>query len=566
MVLGLFFISAGDVMAIEPNQVFAYNSTDFQGTPQQYNGAFSRDVMDGGYDDEYESIIVGKDMKVTLYSDQYQQGFKIVLYPGEYRNLRMESELRYWNDEVSSLKIEKLSDPDLPLIKLIYGENGGLTQMIGLDGTDEFKNEHSLLLNDRVTSAEIPAAYKVTFYEDKEYGGKKNSEPISGRTVNMKELGLNSKVSSIKIEWNKFKLTKVEMVKTSTKPRELDTFSMPMGADTECHNNSSAKLTCKKELRSTYNATATTNWQNSTTVGITATTTVKGEAGVAGVASSSVEASLALSIANEFAFGKSEAKSLGQEVADDVEVEVPAGGAVGFTLDVKPVEIDYDVTYTYSSVDDNGNPDGKNNKVIKGKMTVKSATATTAVSRDLKPGSSPAPAAQPNPSEQGYMAQAWEWIKQRPCRLYEFFGGKDPAWMCGGTNDSGTNANTNSNTNSNTAVQPTSNSNSVSQTNTSPSPTSSKSNADRIIGSWKGDDDTITFDGDKNMSSLLGNKKYKYSYEVVNENTVELTTTDPKRNSVVSIVEATIAFEDNDNTLVLTAGGTTSRLKKVSPA
>lgn len=552
MVLGMILIATTTTaFAINDNTVQLFNNKNFDAP----SGNITYDLppgenekliysFEGGFgNDVLSSVKVGKGVKVTLYKDAGMNGDKLVLYPGEYKDFSMDFGDNPWNDKVSSLKIQRLSDPNLPLIKLTY--YSGFTQMIGLDGVDEFKADWCLLRDNDVQFAEIPPEYKVTFYDNFRYEGNSNKEPIKGGNgvkASMDSLGLKRSVSSIKIEWNKFKLTKVEMVKTSTKAKELDTFSMPMGADAECHNNSTnSTMTCKKQLKSTYNATATTNWQNSTTVGVTATTTIKGTAGVEGVASSSVEASLALSVANEFAFGKTEARSQGQEVSDEVEIEVPPGGAVGFTLDVKPVEIEYDVTYTYSSVDDNGTPDGKGaDKVIKGKMNVKSATATTAVSRDIKPGN--VQPAQPE-APKGFGTKIYEFFAAFPEKAAEFF-----KWLAG---SSGSNSNTNTNTNT--------------SSNVNPSSVTSKSNAAKIVGSWKGEDDTLTFHEDKNMSSLLGNKKYKYTYEVVNENTVQFTITDPKQNSVISIQEATIAFENGDNTLVWTAGETTLRLNKVNP-
>ena len=556
MVLGMILIATTTTaFAINDNAVQLFNNKNFDAP----SGNITYDLppgenekliysFEGGFgNDVLSSVKVGKGVKVTLYKDAGMNGDKLVLYPGEYKDFSMDFGDNPWNDKVSSLKIQRLSDPNLPLIKLTY--YSGFAQMIGLDGVDEFKADWCLLRDNDVQFAEIPPEYKVTFYDNFRYEGNSNKEPIKGGNgvkVSMDSLGLKRSVSSIKIEWNKFKLTKVEMVKTSTKAKELDTFSMPMGADAECHNNSTTStMTCKKQLKSTYNATATTNWQNSTTVGVTATTTIKGTAGVEGVASSSVEASLALSVANEFAFGKTEARSQGQEVSDEVEIEVPPGGAVGFTLDVKPVEIEYDVTYTYSSADDNGTPDGKGaDKVIKGKMTVKSATATTAVSRDIKPGN--VQPAQPE-APKGFGTKIYEFFAAFPEKAAEFF-----RWLAGSSGSS-SNSNTNSNTNTNA------------NSNVNPSSVSSKSNAAKIIGSWKGEDDTLTFHEDKNMSSLLGNKKYKYSYEVVNENAVSVTTIDSKQNSVISIQQATIAFENGDNTLVWTAGETTLRLNKVNP-
>lgn len=504
MVLGMMFIATTNTLAIQDNAVQLFSNKNFDAP----SGNITYDLPFGENEkliysfegalgnDNISSVIVGKGVKVTLYKDPAMGGDKLVLYPGEYKDFSMDFGDNPWNDKVSSLKIQRLSDPNLPLIKLTY--YSGFTQMIGLDGVDEFKDDWCLLRDNDVEYADIPAAYKVTFFDNFRYEGNSNKEPIKGGDgvrVRMDDFGLRASVSSIKIEWNKFKLTKVEMIKTSAKARELDTFSMPMAADTECHNNSSTStMTCKKHLESTYNATATTSWENSTTVGITATTTVKGEAGVAGVSSTSVEASLALSIANEFAFGKTDAKEMGQTVADDVEIQVPPGGAVGFTLDVKPVEIEYDVTYTYSSVDDNGNPDGKGaNKVVKGKMTVKSATATTAISRDLNPGQSQP--TQPQP-DKGVLTRMYEYFAAFPQAAADYF-----KWLAGYQTSS-----PNSNSNSNTTP------------NSNPTPVPVKSAADKLIGTWTDGQNQYTFTGNKQTNKQ---NSEIHSYQVVNGDTFE---------------------------------------------
>ena len=212
MLLGLIFISAGDVMAVGDMQVQVYKDRHLGGYWWLLGkDDVSRDVLGDGMSENIESVEVGKGVKVTLYDKEYQQGYKIVLYPGVYPSLNMNDNDNPWNNEAKSLKVEQLSDPNLPLIKLTYdninhsdggygGDGSNFTQMIGLDGTDEFKADYCLLLDNNVISADIPKAYKVTFYQDSGYGGNHNSVPISGRTVNMADIGLGFKVSSIKIE------------------------------------------------------------------------------------------------------------------------------------------------------------------------------------------------------------------------------------------------------------------------------------------------------------------------------------------------------------------------------
>ncbi len=524
ILLGLIFITTSSTLAVSERAVQIFATKDFVASSGNitFELAPGEDVKEiyslPDFNDVTSSVIVGKNVKVILYSDADFKGNQLVLYPGEYKDFRMNFGDNPWNDKVSSLKVVKLSDPNVPLIKLTYYD--GFTQMIGLDGTDEFKSDWCLLRDNDVKSADIPAEYKVTFYEDFNYEGFSNVTPIKGgKAVNMKDYSLERKVSSIKIEWQKYKLTKVLMEKTKTKPKDLDAYTMPMAANVECRNPSSSTLTCTKHLESTYTATATTNWQNSTTVGITATTTVSATAEVAGVGSSSVEASLALSVANEFAFGKTEEKSHGQTVSDDISVQVPPGGAVGFDLQVQPVEIEYDVTYTYSPEDGQGA-----DKIIKGTMTVKSATSTNAVTRNLDAGNTQSP---PAPAEQSYAAAAWEWIKSSPQRLWEFFNG---------TSNSNSNSATNSNSNSN----PTPNSTPV---NPTPNSTPVKSTAEKLIGRWKGPDGGISnYTGNKieffqaGKTTLFGT----HTYRVVNDKTLDLV------NEYGNSYKAIVTFQNDD--------------------
>lgn len=516
MLLGIIFFTTTNTFAVADGAVQIFATKDFVAS----SGNITFELAPGenvkeiyslpDFNDVTSSVIVGKNVKVILYSDADFKGNQLVLYPGEYKDFRMNFNDNPWNDKVSSLKVVKLSDPNIPLIKLTYYD--GFTQMIGLDGTDEFKSDWCLLRDNDVKSADIPAEYKVTFYEDFNYEGFSNVTPIKGgKVVNMKDYSLERKVSSIKIEWQKYKLTKVLMEKTKTKPKELDAFTMPMAANVECRNPSSSKLTCTKHLESTYTATATTNWQNSTTVGITATTTVSATAEVAGVGSSSVEASLALSVANEFAFGKTEEKSFGQTVSDDISVEVPPGGAVGFDLQVQPVEIEYDVTYTYSPVDGQGA-----DKVIKGTMTVKSATSTNAVTRNLDAGNTQPQPVQ-TPAEQSYLAAAWEWIKSSPQRLWEFFNG---------TSSSNSNPTPNS-----TPVNPTPNSTPV------------KSTAEKLIGRWKDPQGGISnYTGNKIENFQAGKTTLHstHTYRVVDDKTLDLV------NEYGSPYKAIVTFQNDD--------------------
>lgn len=443
LLLGLIFVSAGDAMAVGDETVELFKNKNFEDGPMLL-GVLSKDVMDDGWDNTISSIKVGKNLKVTLFNDPNQNREKpyIVLYPGEYKDLRMDYDGNPWNDKISSIKVEKLSDPNLPLIKLTYGRSGGIfTQMIGLDGNEEFKKVDSLLLNDDLISAEVPPEYKVTFYPDSEYGGRPNTEPVSGRTVNMSEFGLKDKVSSIKIEWNKYKLDKVDMKELSRTNLNAEEAPITVG-DGKIDNPSAATSSIEEAFETTYTSSATTSWENTTSVGFTYTQTVKAEAAVPGLGSAGAETSFAASIANEFAFGKQETRTQEKKITKSITVSAPPYSSIGVYFEIIPTEVEYDVTYTYVSVDDKGEPDKKGkDRVIKGKMKVKSPGSITLRTRDINAPTNP----QPAPADQGMMARAMEWIKERPCRLYEFFGGKDPAWMCGGANDT---------PNTNTSVQP----------------------------------------------------------------------------------------------------------------
>gem|GEM_PF-6656307 len=331
-----------------------------------------RKIDDFGRDTRtISSVIVYPGVKATFYEDTGFRNAKITLYPGRYENLID------WNDRFASVILERIPD-DLPLITLRFNDNH--PQYLGFAGKDEFITDKSFLRVNGAVSIEIPDEYKVTLYSDPGYSGRSTSEPLDGGIHNMRTYGMKDDLSSLQIEWKKYKLRDTKL---SSGKKLKDYPQEALSTHVRCDNlGSSATVTCSKDLTAEYASTYTTSWENSTSVGITSTTTVSVgvEVGVEGVASASstLEQSIAIEIANEFSFGKSEEKSTSQSITDHVEVQLSPGQNVEFDMLVTPADYQYDVTYHYAPVDGNG-PE----KVIKGKITVRKATETTTKVRDV---------------------------------------------------------------------------------------------------------------------------------------------------------------------------------------
>lgn len=360
-------------IAQEPadNQIIVFEHFDYKGASKTFTLDSQKSTVAfnelGDFHDRISSVKVGKGVKATFYHKKGLNSWKINFYRGSYKSFRD------WDNSAASLKLEKV-DPSLPLATLRYSD--GDVQTLAITGKDEYMVDPNFLVTDGAISIDVPAEYTVQLYQHPNYEGWTHSDPLEEGTHNMSSVGLEKNLSSLKLEWKGYTLKSI--VLGEGKPvREYP--EEALAGTVDAVNDSSAVTAYKQELKSTYESSYTTSWENATTAGLTITNTVKTEVEVQGFGKVGTEHSVALEVANTFSFGKSETGTKGQEITIEASGELQPGQAVKLQILTFPVEEKFDVTYTYAPVNGNG-PD----KIIKGSITVKKASRSSIRTTDIE--------------------------------------------------------------------------------------------------------------------------------------------------------------------------------------
>jgi hypothetical protein len=358
-------------IAQEPNenQIIVFEHFDYKGASKTYTleGQKNMDSFNelGDFHDIISSAKIGKGIKATFYHKKGLNSWKLNLYRGSYKSFRD------WDNSVASLKLEKV-DPTLPLAKLHY--SNGDFQTLAVTGEGEYVEDPNFLVTDGAISIDVPAEYTVKLYQHPNYEGWTHSNPLEEGTHTMSSVGLEKNLSSLKLAWKDYTL---KSMKLGNGELQKEYPEEALAGTIDAVNDSSAVTTSEQELKSTYESSYTTSWENETTAGLTISNTVSAEVEGPGV-KASMERSIALEIANSFSFGKSETSTQGQEVTVKGGVTLQPGQAVKLQIVTFPVEEKFDVTYTYSP--DNGNgPD----KIIKGSIFVKKASRSSIRATDI---------------------------------------------------------------------------------------------------------------------------------------------------------------------------------------
>lgn len=365
--------SAPCVIAQEPNdnQIIVFEHFDYKGKSKIFTLDDKKSMVAfnelGDFHDIISSAKIGKGVKATFYHKKGLNSWKINFYRGSYKNFRD------WDNNTASLKLEKV-DPSLPLATLRYSD--GDFQTIALTGKDEYQVDPNFLVTDGAVSIDVPAEYTVKLYQHPNYEGWTHADPLEEGAHTMSSVGLEKNLSSLKLEWKGYTLKSIVIGKgeiVREYPEEA------LAGTVDAVNDSSAVTTSEQELKSTYESSYTTSWENATTAGLTITNTVSAEVEVTGTGKIGMQKSIAVEVSNSFSFGKSESGTKGQEVTVKGGVELQPGQAVKLQIVTSPVEEKFDVAYTYEPNNGNG-PD----KIIKGSITVKKASRSSIRTTDIR--------------------------------------------------------------------------------------------------------------------------------------------------------------------------------------
>lgn len=184
-------------LVVEPLQghspVTAYADPEWTGNYQGFGaGSYGYSDLSIIGNDKMTAIRIAPGYKVTLYKDSGFKGAKVVLT----QDIEHLNKVGF-NDAVSSMKVEAISPVEscyIPVTAYVDDQYRGSSQAFV---AGEYNNVDLIAIgNDKITSLRIPAGYKVTLYEHKDYGG--SSVELTQDCDNL--WSFNDKTSSMRIE------------------------------------------------------------------------------------------------------------------------------------------------------------------------------------------------------------------------------------------------------------------------------------------------------------------------------------------------------------------------------
>ncbi|MBJ6360153.1 beta/gamma crystallin-related protein [Paenibacillus sp. GCM10012307] len=182
-----FALAGPKAVQANPLPVTVYKDADFTGTSQSFDvGSYNVDVLSSGVgNDDITSVRVALGYRVTLY--------KNADYSGESYVLRSDiSNLGYFNDETSSLKVERIGGPVIAYADSPYG---GAEQQFDV-GQYNTNALNAGVGNDKMSAIRIRPGYKVTLYKDQNFQGA--SRVLTADKMYLDDF--NDVVSSLKVE------------------------------------------------------------------------------------------------------------------------------------------------------------------------------------------------------------------------------------------------------------------------------------------------------------------------------------------------------------------------------
>ncbi|RXZ78644.1 DUF946 domain-containing protein [Paenibacillaceae bacterium] len=176
--------------ADDPAPVTVYKDGDFTGTAQSFEVGFHDvNVLRSGVgNDTISSVRVAPGYRVTLYKDAKYSGDSYVL-------TRDAEWLDYFNDVTSSLKVEIIGAPALPVIAYADSPYGGVEQQFDV-GEHNWDVINAGVGNDKISSMRVRPGYKVTLYKDHSFSGA--SKVLTEDAIYL--FDFNDSVSSLKVE------------------------------------------------------------------------------------------------------------------------------------------------------------------------------------------------------------------------------------------------------------------------------------------------------------------------------------------------------------------------------
>ena len=181
-----------------------YENSDFDGIYKKIG--ISEVALMETWEDRISSLRISEGYQVKIYEHTQFKG-KWVALSTDQANLKKIN----FNDIISSIKVEKYNKDSH--VGLAYDDGDYDGNMFPL-GLGEYNNlNKQSWLNDKISSLKIAKGYQIKVYEHGDFKGK--SELIKESQANLKTLGWNDKISSLKVERN---LSNIDISSLSDSP------------------------------------------------------------------------------------------------------------------------------------------------------------------------------------------------------------------------------------------------------------------------------------------------------------------------------------------------------------
>ena len=185
----LLFISA--LLRAQDVPLIVYENGDFDGIYRKLE--LGEVALMETWEDRISSLRISEGYQAKIYEHAQFKG-KWVILSSDQANLKKIN----FNDIISSIKVEKYNKDSHAGYAYDNGDYDGNMFPLALGNYNNL-NEQSWL-NDKISSITIAKGYQIKVYEHGDFKGK--SELIKESQANLKTLGWNDKISSLKVERN----------------------------------------------------------------------------------------------------------------------------------------------------------------------------------------------------------------------------------------------------------------------------------------------------------------------------------------------------------------------------
>ncbi len=323
------------------HEFIVYDDPGYKGAHKKFkynknNSAFN--FSNHRWDERIGSIKVGKGLKLSLYDnpawDTKGSDTYLVLFEGDSYGLE-----RY-NNSISSVKMEIIED-NTPLIKLEYQSNHFQTL-----GPGSYKN-NQLIEKDKILKVTVPKHLNATLYDGYDFNDTSfeiKTNNLKNKTLNLHNFEFANKTASIKVMRRDYAIIATRYFDN---PKVLKSNQEKHANDYEINNMGNPdEVQGETNIDHTSTTSTTTDWSNSTSLGISVTTTI----GTNEAAPVQASVAVTTSLENTFSFGKSRSEEKSTIQGSKLVITAPGNTIKKSLLMVTRQKLKYKVEFTYAPI------------------------------------------------------------------------------------------------------------------------------------------------------------------------------------------------------------------------